>query len=112
MVKGRVPKKFWPEAVLWSIHVLNRSPTFSVQNMTLKKAWSGRKPTVDHFNVFQCTTYAHIPDVKRKKLDDKGEKCIFLRVNEHSKAYKLFNHITEKVVTSRDVVFDEENMWD
>ncbi|XP_059627119.1 uncharacterized protein LOC132269916 [Cornus florida] len=56
-------------------------------------------------------TYAHIPDEKRKKLDDKGEKCIFLSVSEHSKAYKLYNPITKKIVISRDVVFDEERTW-
>ncbi|CAL2270440.1 unnamed protein product [Prunus armeniaca] len=112
IVKGKVLKKFWPEVVLWSIHVLNRSPTFFVQNMTPEEAWSGRKATTDHFKVFGCIAYAHIPDVKRKKLDENGEKCIFLRVNEHSKAYKLFNPITKKVVTSRDVVFDEAKMRD
>lgn len=28
------PKEFWPEAVNWSVHVLNRSPTVAVKNMT------------------------------------------------------------------------------
>ncbi|KAJ8626953.1 hypothetical protein MRB53_020260 [Persea americana] len=51
-------------------------------------------------------------DEKRKKLDDKGEKCVFLGVSEASKAYKSFNPVTKKIVTSRDVVFDEENIWD
>lgn len=41
---GRILKSFWLEAVNWSIHVLNRSPTFVVQNMTLEEAWSGRRP--------------------------------------------------------------------
>nr|XP_034931745.1 uncharacterized protein LOC118062152 [Populus alba] len=63
---------FWPEAVKWSIHVLNRSPTFTVQNMTPEEAWSGQKPSVDHFKVFGCIAYAHVPDEKRKKLDDNG----------------------------------------
>ena len=105
LAKGKVPKSFWPEAVNWSINVLNRSPTFSVQNMTPEEAWSGRKPVVDHFRIFGCVAYAHIPDEKRKKLDDKGEKCVFLGVSEHSKAYKLFNPSTNKIVTSRDVIF-------
>ena len=111
LVKGGVPKSFWPETVLWSIHVLNRCPTFSVKNMTPEEAWSGRKPSVDHFKVFGCIAYAHIPYQKRTKLDDKGAKCIFLGVSEHSKAYKLFNPIIEKVIASRDVVFDEEKTW-
>ena len=39
------PKEFWPEAVVWSVHILNRSPTFSVRDMTPKEVWSGRKPS-------------------------------------------------------------------
>ena len=80
--------------------------------MAPEEAWSGRKPTIDHFKIFGCIAYAHIPDEKRKKHDDKGEKCVFLGVSEVSKAYKLFNPLTMKIVTSRDVVFDEENTWD
>lgn len=111
LARGKIPKSFWPEAVNWSIHVLNRCPTFSVQNMTPEDAWSGRKPAVDHFRIFGCIPYAHVPNVKRKKLDDKGEKCVFFGVNEVSKAYKLFNPFTKKIVTSRDVIFDEESTW-
>lgn len=106
-----VPKNFWPEAVNWSIHILNRSPTLAVQNMTREEAWSGRRPAVDHFWIFGCIAYAHILDEKRRKLDNKGEKCIFLGVSDKSKAYKLYNPSTMKIVISRDVVFDEEGTW-
>lgn len=91
-----VPKSFWPEALNWSVHILNRSPTFSVQNMTPQEAWNGRRPSVDYFRIFGCVAYARIPEEKRRKLDDKGEKCIFLGVSEQSKAYKLYNPITKK----------------
>ncbi|KAK3012760.1 hypothetical protein RJ639_008108 [Escallonia herrerae] len=60
----------------------------------------------------RCIAYAHVPDEKRKKLDDKSEKCVFLGVSEVSKAYKLFNPLTKKIVTGRDVVFEEESTWD
>ena len=82
--------------------------------MTPEKAWSGRKPIVDHFKIFGSIAYAHVPDEKRKKLDDKGEKCVFLGVSDASKAYKLFNPLTKKIVISRDVIFDEESIqnWD
>ena len=111
LAKSLVPKVFWPEAVNWSVHILNRSPTFAVQNMTPEEAWSGRKPSVDHLRIFGCIAFAHIPDEKRKKLDDKSEKCVFLGVSEVSKAYKLFNPFTKKIIISRDVVFDEEKTW-
>ncbi|XP_026395891.1 uncharacterized protein LOC113290509 [Papaver somniferum] len=106
-----VPKNFWPEVVQWSVYVLNRSPTQSVINMTPIEAWSGEKPCVSHLRVFGCIAYAHVPDEKRKKLDDKGVKCVFLGYSDVSKAYKLFDPITEKIMTSRDVVFDETRFW-
>lgn len=109
LARGKIPKNFWPEAMNWSIHVLNRTPTFYVQNMTPEEAWSGRQPVVDHFKIFGCIAYAHVLDEKRKKLSHKGEKCVFLGVSEVSKAYKLFNPLTKKIVTSRDVIFDEQS---
>lgn len=48
---------------------------------------------------------------KRIKLDNRGEKCIFIGYNEESKAYKLYNPLTNKVVVSRDVIFNEEEAW-
>ena len=66
-----------------------------------------KKPCVNHFRIFGCVAYAHIPDEKRKKLDDKGEKCVFFSVSDQSKAYKLYNPNTKKIVSSRDDVFDE-----
>lgn len=50
----KVPKTFWPEAVNWTMYVLNRCPTFAVRDMTPEEAWSGDKPSVEHFRVFGC----------------------------------------------------------
>ena len=80
--------------------------------MTPKEAWSGRKPIVDHFRIFGCITYAHVLDEKRKKLDDKGEKYVFLGMNECFKSYKLYNPLTKRIVTNNDVVFDEAKTLD
>jgi hypothetical protein len=44
-------------------------------------------------------------------LDDKGERCIFMGYSPNSKAYKLYNPETKKVIISRDVTFDEGGMW-
>ena len=80
-------------------------------NMTPEEAWSRRKPIVDHFRIFCCINYAHVPAEKRKKLDDKDEKCVFLGISEAFKAYKLLNPLTKKILTSRDVIFDEDSTW-
>ncbi|XP_058110887.1 uncharacterized protein LOC131253765 [Magnolia sinica] len=66
LTKGEIPKKIWPEAVNWSVHILNESPTLAVQNMTPEEAWSGRRPNVSYFKIFGAAH--HIP------TDFDGEK--------------------------------------
>ena len=56
--------------------------------------------------------YAHVSDELRKKLDNKGEKCIFVRYIYESNAYKLYNPLTMKVIININVQFIEEEAWD
>jgi transposase InsO family protein len=96
----QIPKTFWPKAVNWIVHVLNRYPTLAMKNRTPKEAWSGLKPSVDHFCIFGCVSHVHIPNNKRVKLDAKSFKCILLGVSEESKAYRLFDPISNKIIVS------------
>jgi hypothetical protein len=107
-----VPKRFWPEAVLWATYVLNRNPTMFVKDMTPEEAWSNVKPSVHHFKVFGCIAYAHVTDLQRKKLDPKSIKCVHLGVSEESKAYKLYDPASKRIIVSRDVIFDETKGWE
>ncbi|PNY02870.1 copia-type polyprotein [Trifolium pratense] len=112
MLNGRnVPKRFWPEAVIWATYVMNKCPTLSVKDIKPEEAWSGVKPFVHYFKVFGCLAYAHVPDALRKKLDRKASKCINLGISEESKAYKLYDPIQKKIIISRDVKFDESKGW-
>ena len=38
LLEKKLPKNFWPEAVNWTVHILNRSPTLAVKNMTPEEA--------------------------------------------------------------------------
>jgi len=38
-------------------------------------------------------------------------KCVFIGVSEECKAYMLYNLITKKIIISKDILFDEENIW-
>ncbi|KAL0540755.1 hypothetical protein IC582_020769 [Cucumis melo] len=107
----KMPKEFWAQAVECAVYLSNRSPTRSLWNKTPQQAWAGRKPSIDHLRVFGCMAYAHIPDQKRSKLDDKSEKYVFVGYDASSKGYKLYNPVTKKTIVSRDVVFDEETSW-
>ncbi|XP_074327778.1 uncharacterized protein LOC141665692 [Apium graveolens] len=112
IVKAKhLPRTFWAEAVLCAVYLLNRCPTKSVKKKTPNEAWSGSKPSVGHLRIFGCIAYVHVPDQKRKKLDDKGEKCIFTGYDKRSKAYRLYNPLMKKLIISRDVEFDESDYW-
>ncbi|RDY14473.1 hypothetical protein CR513_00462, partial [Mucuna pruriens] len=106
----KIPKQFWREAVFTAAYILNRSPTKSPNDVTPKEVWSGRKPTVSHFRVFGSLCFKHVPDERRKKLDDKGQPMIFLGYNSTG-AYKLYSPTSKKVVLSKDVVVDESKGW-
>lgn len=112
LVNKKMPKSFWPEAVNWSVYVLNRSPTTAVIDKTPEEMWTGVKPTVDHFRVFGCIGHVHIPAVKRTKLDDKSHKCVLLGMSNESKGYRFFDPIAQKIIISRDVTFEENEHWD
>ncbi|GMI71530.1 hypothetical protein HRI_000822300 [Hibiscus trionum] len=79
--------------------------------MTPNDAWSDKKPGIGHLKIFGCNAYAHVPEQIRKKLDERGEQCIFIGYDERSKAYRLYNPVTKKLIISRDVEFDEAEHW-
>ena len=79
--------------------------------MTPYEAWYEKRPNVNHFKVFGYLAYIHIPYQNRQKLNAKSESCIFMGYSEESEAYRLYNHITNKLVASRDVIFDERGVY-
>lgn len=111
MMKARgVPKQFWGEAVATTVYLLNISPTKAVLNQTPFEAWKGYKPKVSHLRIFGCVSYALVNSY-RLKLDEKSQKCTFLGYSTQSKAYKLYNPVSGKVIVSRNVRFNEAGSW-
>lgn len=107
-----MPKSLWPEAAKWTAHVLNRSYTKAVKDMVPEERWTGVKPNVEYFRVFGSIAHVHVPEQKRTKLDDRSHKCILLGVSDESKAYRLYDPVTKKIIISRDVIFEEGGKWD
>ena len=90
----------WVEAVVTAKYIINRCPTKSVKNKVPQEAWTGMNHSVSHLKVFCCVAYVHVPDELRRKLDKKGQKCIFVSYSEDTKAYKLYDHVARKLIIS------------
>lgn len=52
-----------------------------------------------------------VPTEKRKKLDPKSVKHVFVGYCENTKAYRLYNPTTKSFTISRDVIFNEEESY-
>ena len=109
MYHANIPQKFWAEAISTAAYLRNRCPTSSFKGETPHERWFGVKPEVDHIRVFGCMVYVHIPDEKRRKLDPKAMKGIFVGYPEGKKGYKIYLPESKKFVASRDVTFMEKS---
>jgi hypothetical protein len=47
-------------------------------------------PEIGHLRMFGCPIYIHVHAEKRMKMENLGEKGIFMGYNETSKYYRIF----------------------
>ena len=101
-------KQFWAEAVMYASHLINRLPSAALNGKTPLEVWSG-KPINDYdtLHVFGSTAYYH---VKESKLDPRAKKALFMGVTSGVKGYRLWCLSSKKIISSRDVTFDESAM--
>ena len=101
-------KQFWAEAVMYASHLINRLPSAALNGKTPLEVWSG-KPVNDYdtLHVFGSTAYYH---VKESKLDPRAKKALFMGVTSGVKGYRLWCLSSKKIISSRDVTFDESSM--
>ena len=62
---------------------------------------------LSHLKVFGCTCFVHVQASHHDKLDPRSMKCVFLGYSSTQKGYNCFNPVTNKIVVSRDVKFEE-----
>ena len=106
-----IPNHLWGEAVRHATYLINRVATRSLEGLTPYEALRSRKPNLSHLKVFGCVCYARTEKVGRKKLDDRSKVLVHLGTEPGSKAYRLLDPHTKRIVVSRDVVFDEDKQW-
>ena len=106
-----LPKRFWGKAANTIMCLQNRISTKVVKDLTPFEVWYGYKPSLKFLRVFGCLCFTYIPQVKRDKLDKKAEAGIFVGYSTISKAYRVFQPHTSRVIVSRDVHFAGNEQW-
>lgn len=106
LIDSGISRFFWGEAVQTVSFLINRSPAAALGvEKTPAEIWNGRKPDVSWLRVFGSIAYCHIPKEKRKKLDEKCWKGIF--VGYGTNGYRVWNPVQRKIMIVRGVIFDE-----
>ncbi|KAK8933646.1 hypothetical protein KSP39_PZI015791 [Platanthera zijinensis] len=106
-----LPEYFWAEAVNTACHVINRATITKSHKMTPYEIVKGRKPNLSYFRIFGCKCYI-LNNGKSylTKFADKSQDGIFVGYSTNSKAYRVFNLITQVVEESVHVVFNETRL--
>ena len=113
MMKAKsMPAKFWGEAVTTALFILNRARTKALKGMMPFKAWYGCKPSVSFLWTFGCIGHVRKTKPNLTKLEDRSTPMVLLGYAEGTKVYQLYDPHGNKVLVSRDVVFDEKAACD
>lgn len=109
LIKSNLPPSFWAEAIATAAYIRNRSPSRSLDDSTPFETRFGYKADVSNLKIFGCKAYALNKDPGRSKLGPKSKPCVFVGYCDDSKAYRLWDPESRKIIKSRDVIFNEES---
>jgi hypothetical protein len=103
-----LPNSLWEEATTIVVYIQKKCPHAILKEKTLEEVFSGIKAEVGHLRIFGCPVYIHVAKEKRKKMETLGNKGVFVRYSENSKAYRIYVPGQRKIEVSRVVNFHEE----
>jgi len=102
-----LPYHFWAEAMNTACHVHNKVTLRADTTTTLYELWKERKPTLKYFHVFRSKCYILEDRDYKRKMDPKSDEGIFLGYSTNSRAYRVYNNMTQVVMESINVVIDD-----
>ncbi|CAI7908758.1 unnamed protein product, partial [Closterium sp. NIES-53] len=105
---SKIGSEWWGEASSLAAWIRNRLPTKVLSETTPFEAWTKMKLNLSCLRTFGCLCYYHLPDSLRHKLQLKARAAIYLGIVANERAWRVWDLGGRRVVTSRDVVFNED----
>ena len=102
-----VARNLWGEAVNTTCHTVNRVYFKPNTKKTPYELWKGRKLDVKYFRIFGSTCFILKDRENVGKFDSWSDEGILLGYSSPSKAYRVYNKRTMKVMETVIVVIDE-----
>lgn len=103
-----LPHQFWGEAIKTAEYVYNRSLSSSTSSISISEEMlSGVRLKLDHLRVFGCRVMV-LKNIKKNKFDNNAVQMTFVGYDTNKKAYRCYDHSSNKIFSSRDVKFHED----
>ena len=102
-----MPLKYWDEAFIAAVYLINRLPTKLLEFSTPLEILENIKPDYASMRIFGCACYPNLRPFNARKLEYRSTQCTFLGYSNIHKGFKCLDHKTGRIYISRDVVFDE-----
>ena len=104
IAQAKLSKRFWAEVVSTACYLVNRSPHTALNFKSPKEIWYNSPVDYSNLRVFGSPAYIHVSE---GKLEPRARKCIFMGYGLGVKGYKVWCEKFRMIITSTDVVFDE-----
>jgi hypothetical protein len=97
----------WTEVINYANHLVNRGPTRANQAIILELKYYNKCLDVSLLRTFGCIAYSHVPKVNMNKLESKTRSCLMVGFDDKSKAYRLYDPTSKRIILNRDIKFDK-----
>jgi hypothetical protein len=77
----------------------------------IEEEWTGEKINYSFLKIFDCEAFVHIDKENRTKLEEKFKKYTFIGYSVNDFGYHLWDYENNKIIRSRDVIFNEKLMY-
>jgi transposase InsO family protein len=104
-------KIFWAEAVASSNYVKNMLSTRTTSGSFIPwQLWHNTPPPLGHLRIWGSQVYVKTVKKGLSKLSPRSTEGILVGYPTHTHAYRIYLPFSDKIIISRDVVFNEESI--
>jgi hypothetical protein len=107
LIHAFMPPTYWVEALSTAILLINQLPSTTTPTSTPFKLLHNKEPTYQDLRVFGCLCYPNTSATTAHKLPPRSVPCVFLSYLSSHKGYRCINLVTQQLIISRHVTFDE-----
>ena len=102
-----LPFTYWPYAFSTAVYLINRLPSITRNYMSPWEILFRHSPDYKSFKVFGCACYPLLRPYNSHKFNLRSTQCIFLGYATNAKGYLCLDPKSNRLYTSRHVIFDE-----